>query len=90
MSSKNTCFQSYAKKWFPAICCWEFVLFQNNSTGQTNLPFKILNLFTLGLENILLKNQKQLHFGSFCAKSTRAPDMTISDFDKNWYGSFWA
>jgi len=27
-------------------------------------------------------------FGSFRAKSTRSPDMTISDFDKNWNGIF--
>jgi len=26
---------------------------------------------------------------TFRAKSTRPPDMTISNFDKNWYGSFW-
>jgi len=56
---------------------------------QISTKFSVISLlatrWVLGKTNIEIHPHPHSNIGSFLAKSTRPPDVTISDFDKNWY-----
>jgi len=83
---KYSSFNSFIGCVTPSNCYW------CNIPWKSNLYYHFLRLTMAGNKERVWKKLRTFctYFnGSFRAKSTRPPDMTISDFDKYWYGSFW-